>query len=37
MEFIVKGGYGVGLKDENEMALAKFFTFLFFNFLNYKK
>ena len=32
-----KGGYGVSLKDENEMALAKIFIFLIFNFLNYKK
>ena len=34
---IKKGGYGVSLKDESEMALAKIFTFLIFNFLNYMK
>ena len=32
-----KGSYGVSLKDESKMALAKFFIFLIFNFLNYEK
>ena len=27
---MTKGGYGVGLKDKNEMALAKFFHVKFF-------
>ena len=40
MEFIEQEGggrYGVRLKDENEMALAKILIFLNFNFLNHKK
>ena len=41
MEFIVleKGeGYGISLKDENEMTLPKFFFFfLIFNLVNYEK
>ena len=40
MEFIVgnkKEGHGVNLKSESEMRLAKFFIFLIFNSLNYKK
>ena len=38
MKFIVQErGYEVGLKDENERALAKFFIFLTFNLLYYKK
>ena len=34
---IRKRGHGVSIKDESEMTLAKFFIFLIFNFLNYKK